>query len=139
METMTEKPITQFIVWDGKYQIGHKVIDRQHQKIISMINQLFEAIRSSEGRQSSQTILKELARYTNIHFTFEEKVMRKINFPEYDDHKKLHDELMVRTLELKERNAASDLDISNEVLQFLKSWWLNHIQELDRRYTPFLG
>jgi hemerythrin len=41
-----------------------------------------------------------------------------------------------------DRLAQEDADnltvLSEDLLQFLKKWWLNHILTIDKKYVPFL-
>lgn len=64
--------------------------------------------------------------------------MREEKYPEYDQHKKAHDILVSQVSDIKKKFDQGEEVLSIEVFDFLKSWLTNHIQKIDRQYTPYL-
>jgi hemerythrin-like metal-binding protein len=83
-------------------------------------------------------ILHQLEEYADIHFSFEERVMKECNFSDYKSHKKMHDEFKKKSKELVNQYQKISGDSSLDVLYFLKGWWTNHILDSDHKYKPFL-
>jgi hemerythrin len=73
-----------------------------------------------------------------IHFAVEESLMRIFNYPDYEAHKKHHEELTSQVVELQRKVAAHEEAISMEVLHFLRHWLTYHILGDDKKYGPFL-
>jgi len=86
------------IQWESKYETGVEEIDNQHKKLVGMINELYSAIKSGEGKKVLDKILQELASYVDIHFGTEEKYMEEFNYPGYLSHKREHDNFTEKVL-----------------------------------------
>ncbi|MCU7801075.1 MAG: bacteriohemerythrin [gamma proteobacterium symbiont of Lucinoma myriamae] len=95
------------------------------------------AIEEHHGSDVVSEILSELADYTKIHFAVEESLMRILDYPGYEDHKEIHDELLNNVLELQKKVAFGKTAISFELMHFLKSWLSKHILEEDMQYSGF--
>jgi hemerythrin len=86
--------------------------------------------------QRVQAVADRLVEYTMSHFAHEEQVMRACEFPDFDAHKALHDEMWRRSLEFQ---ASPESLSEHDLLQFVKSRWVRHIQNQDRKYAPYLN
>ena len=71
------------IKWTSALSVAVPEIDLQHQKLVSLINQLHESMLSGKGREVLGGVLNELIDYTKRHFADEEELMRRHNYPEY--------------------------------------------------------
>ena len=74
-----------------------------------------------------------------MHFASEEKYFKQYNYPETEQHAAEHRSLVEQVLEFKKKMEAGQDMISVSLLNFLKGWLINHIQETDMRYGPFLN
>lgn len=74
--------------WDDSYRTGHVLVDRQHQELFRMVNELHDAIIEGKGNDVLAPTLKKLAKYTVEHFRDEEVLMASINYPMLVPHKK---------------------------------------------------
>jgi hemerythrin len=83
--------------------------------------------------------LNFLIRYTEEHFTKEEKLMEDFDFPEYDVHAKHHERLIREVQELKAKYAGGAIRMDMSIVNFLKDWIINHILTEDRKYGPYLN
>ena len=69
------------IQWvDKEFSVGIVKIDEQHKQLVGLINALRAKSDSNEHELISR-ILTTLMLYVRNHFTEEEKILRKINFP----------------------------------------------------------
>jgi hemerythrin len=126
------------ITWNDSIATDIKSIDAQHQRWIGLINDLHDAMRQGKGKALIAQTLAKVVDYTQTHFTYEEELMAKAGYPELAQHKALHDEFVVKVHDWQERQQASDVALTLEVMGTLKDWLLNHIQTADRRYAPWL-
>ncbi|RLJ19004.1 hemerythrin [bacterium endosymbiont of Escarpia laminata] len=126
-----------FVVWSDSLSVGIEEIDEQHKILVNLINRMHQAIHERHGSDVVKGILAELADYTRIHFAVEESLMRILNYPGYDEHKEIHDELLGHVVELIEKVESGKTAIGFELLHFLKTWLTKHIMEEDMRYTGF--
>lgn len=61
---------------------------------------MHQAIRECHGSDVVKSILAGLAEYTPSHFAVEESLMRILNYPDYESHKAVHEELLQHLVEL---------------------------------------
>ncbi len=127
------------IEWSDDFSVGIETADIHHKKLISMINSLHQAMSNGTSHEVITKILSALLVYTDKHFKYEEDLFLTYNYPQYEEHKKEHDELLCQVEELNEKFKTSKTCISIEVMKFLKDWLKNHIQETDKQYTDFLN
>jgi hemerythrin len=123
------------ITWKDFYSVGDPLLDTQHKQIIDAINELYEAMQNNSPQEVIKPILNRLVQYTFNHFKYEEETLQAIEYPDYLEHKALHDKMRKQTFDLK-KNA--DLVTGNILLKFLKEWWVVHIQSEDKKYKPYL-
>ncbi|MCP5105735.1 MAG: hemerythrin family protein, partial [bacterium] len=125
--------------WKDEYSVNVKEIDKQHQMLVDSLNELFEAMRSGEAKEIIGGILKGLVDYAGVHFSYEEKLLNRYNYPEYAKHKTEHDAFVEKTVEFQEKYNQGKLMLSMEVMNFLKDWLKNHILGTDKKYSSFFN
>ncbi len=126
------------IVWSKSYSVGVSQMDREHQRLIDIINNLYAAMRSGRSRDAIGTILDELIDYTKTHFAHEEKLMQESNYEGFDEQKRCHVSLVSQVVEIQQKYHAGTA-LGQEVMTFLKGWLINHIQGLDKKYGPVMN
>ena len=108
------------------------LIDTQHQAIISIINSLEFLIKIDEADFYLTTTMNIINSYTKIHFAVEEELMKKAGYKGYAAHKAIHERMV------KEAYAAANQSLRTHdpkmYLEFLKSWWVDHIIDCDMDY-----
>jgi len=127
------------LVWTNSMSVNIKEIDEQHKRLVDLINQLHDAMKSGKGQEALGKILSELADYTVYHFGTEEKLFKQYGYPEYARHKKAHDDLTKQVMEIKKSFDAGSSVVTVEVMNFLKDWLTKHILDADKKYTPYLN
>jgi len=128
----------QFFEWKDEYSVGIASIDQQHRKLINLINLLQTATIYSTGGGFEREALDELVNYTVTHFSYEEELMQKHDYPDFEGHKKQHEkmiETVTRILKQYEDNPDSAL---RDASQFLKDWLIKHINGTDKQYSDYL-
>jgi hemerythrin len=127
--------VEHYIQWKPFYTVGDAALDDEHKRILCVIDDLYTAIQKGNLQEGVQSVLDELANYTMTHFEHEEEVLRHCRYPLYDTHKAMHDEMRRRTLELR---ATPNALAARDLLQFVKNWWVRHIQNQDKAYAPYI-
>jgi len=127
------------IEWNDSLTLGISVVDRQHERLVGIINRLHEATLEGRGTDVIGEIVDELIIFTATHFSTEEKYFAQFEYPDAEEHKLEHDALIARV------NAfASDIDkaqlssrpaLATELLQFLQIWWQYHMMETDSKFV----
>lgn len=129
--------MSRFVEWSGELSVGIEEIDSQHQVLVDLLNQIHEAIQQRQGAEITQVIVQKLYEYTRVHFAVEESLMRILHYPEYERHKKEHEELIAQLNELQAKLGEGKASINFELAHFVKNWLTKHIMETDKRYTPY--
>ena len=65
--------------------------------------------------------------------------MAAVNYPELEEHKAEHAKLKEEALNFQSRITESFPDGARELYHFLRNWLLNHIQDSDKKYGPYLN
>jgi len=119
--------------WSNELNTGIEVIDKQHRRIIEYINELDTAHESGDLTVVNH-VLGELVDYTLSHFSFEEELQEKANYPFFKAHKRVHEIFTKRVAEFQKR-AANGENVAPEILSMLKIWLINHIKGDDADYV----
>lgn len=127
------------IPWLAEYELGIDSIDRQHRRLVDLINQLFSAMQMGRGRQSLEAVLVELVDYTKAHFSDEEKLFLASPYPGKEAHQEQHREFVATITRFTQDFSAGTLVMGSETLAFLKDWLLKHIKGTDRGYVKFVS
>lgn len=127
------------IQWGPKYSVNIQEIDNQHQKLMALINQLYDAMTAGHGKDVLGKVLNELANYTVNHFAYEEKLFQQHAYPETAAHKAEHVKLIQQVTDLKQKFESGKAHITLEVMNFLKDWLNNHIMVVDKKYSAHLN
>ncbi len=123
--------------WTTAISVGITAIDDQHKKLISLINDVSDAMKARKAADVIGGVLQQLSDYTVHHFGNEEKAFEKFGYPDKDAHMAAHKVFVSKINELIERNNKGELGISISVLNFLMDWITNHIMKTDMQYVPF--
>jgi hemerythrin len=127
--------MTTYIAWREYYTVGDPSLDAEHQQIIGIINELYDAMQKGLDQKTLTVMLDRLVGYTFAHFKSEEQTLQEHDYPDLAEHKALHDEIRQKTLDLREH---ASLVTAHDLMRFLKEWWLGHIQNCDKKYAPYL-
>ncbi len=118
--------------WNDSLKVGHSIIDRDHQKLVGLINELGDAMSAGRGRQACGEVLDELVSYTQTHFANEERLMAAHRYADAPRHRAEHAKLVRDVLDFKEKYNAGTATLSVSLLHFLMAWLTHHILESDK-------
>jgi hemerythrin len=127
------------IEWNPAYSVKVETFDEQHKKLIDLINQLHEAMKSGQGVTVIGIVLQSLINYTDIHFTGEINLMQANGYPDLARHQAEHEKFVKELVEFQQKYQDGSALLTMEVLSFLTDWLVNHIQGEDKKYSPFLN
>ena len=127
------------IVWDSSMSVNVSEIDRQHQKLVAMINELHNGLKSGKGKDALGKILNGLISYTDTHFKAEEKYFAEFKYPDAASHSKEHAAFVKKVSDFKNDFEHGRLTVSIETLHFLRDWLQGHIKGADKKYSSFFN
>ena len=124
--------------WSDELSVGIEEIDRQHQALVDILNELHNGIVQKRGSEACRTILGELIEYTRVHFTVEESLFRILAYPGYTIHKREHEKLLEQIIGFQKKIQSEQATVTFELLHFLRNWLTHHILGTDKAYVPHL-
>ena len=122
------------VKWSDTYSVEIESIDRQHQRLFQIINDLGAGVEQGKTTEAIAETIAELIKYTKEHFSTEEKLFAKHAYPEAAEHKVQHDKFVEKVSEFKERFEAGKMTMSVEMRLFLSNWLVTHILKVDKNY-----
>jgi len=128
------------VAWQNSYSVGIKLIDDQHRELINLTNKLFASCMSGQGR-SRQTFLNtihEAVDYIGYHFGTEEKIMERVNYPRFKEHRKEHKDFVQEVFSKVEEFNSGKTPALLSFVYFLRDWVLHHIAVSDRKMGEYL-
>jgi len=131
------KRMDEFMPWGEELELGVKMFDEQHKKLVQLINQLYNGVRDGKGQDFLGGILNELVQYTVYHFNSEEEMFAKHGYENQRQHIQIHENLKSTVGELKQKLESGEAVIGFNVIAFLENWVKNHILVEDKRYVDF--
>jgi len=127
------------IEWDDKFSVLNDEIDEQHKKLILIIEKVATIVSQKNFELSKVLeVVDELDNYVDEHFSSEEALMVKYDYPYMDFQLKEHDKLRKKLEELNVFNHENDPKFFNEMLHYLIDWLLDHILKTDKKLGLYI-
>jgi hemerythrin len=127
------------VTWRDEYNVNVEEIDNQHRKILELVNSLHAAVETRANKDDLKDLLVELVEFTRIHFSTEEQLMKKYDYPDLARHHTEHRLLLRYLVDLvdavsggKNPGFYSDYDVSTD-------WAMIHICDHDKSLGVFLN
>lgn len=126
------------IKWRDSYNTGVARFDREHHKIVELIDRMYVALRDKEGRETIEKACGEAIAYTEGHFAGEEEAMAAIDYPGLAEQKEEHARMRVEVQKFQKMIEKDPGAGATGLYHFLRDWLINHIMVCDKKYGPFL-
>lgn len=130
--------IIPLIVWKDQYDFGFYEIDSLHRKLADAINLLYTTMEKAADPKLMEDVFREVDEFTDKHFSSEERIFMSSGYPDKESHIRNHKEFRLKFIQLKSRFKKFGTVIDSELLIVLKDWFINHTQNTDRQYLPFI-
>ncbi len=131
--------VSELMPWNESFINGVSEFDNQHKYLVELVNKLYKGMKLGHSNDAVGRILAELIDYTSSHFVCEEKLMSENQYPDYDNHVKIHQELVAKVVDFQNKFQAGEATVSLDLLEFLKDWLIDHIKGVDRKYGSFFN
>lgn len=126
-----------FVEWKDTYSVGIPAIDEQHKQVLKILNSVFASVKNRKDSKALLNNLKKLWIFTLTHFSYEETLLEVVEYPHLDEHRRNHSRMKSQTslyiADLKVRQPDEIV-----ILNFIKDWWINHINGEDKDYIDYL-
>lgn len=115
--------------------LGIPMIDKQHLNFFVLFDKLIELNNGANTYVELYKVIEELENYTNVHFKTEEALMRNANAPDYELHLVQHGIFIKKVEEFKIAYNYKNSVLQNQMIIFMRKWFLMHIAEVDGKYV----
>ena len=126
------------VVWDEGLSVGIQMADRDHQRIMDLINQVLDGMAGIKPEADLSGFLDDLIGFAREHFRREEELMRVRDYPELQSHREVHRFLEKKLSGYKTAFLAGEAEVGLAA-ELMKDWIVLHIQGVDKRYTRYLN
>ncbi len=122
--------------WDNSLDVGVDAMNREHQDILDLMNKIYDAREAGQRGASVVALVDQLGQVTIDHFRDEEAYMDRIGYEGLASHKLIHKDLLAKFTGFAEEIRASQGEVPEKFLTFLKLWLSAHIRGIDMKYGP---
>jgi len=122
--------------WTDRFLIGHERIDFEHRTFFGLVVDFQKARINEADKKTLAGLLEEIALYAKFHFRSEENVMEQLRYPELENHRKEHYQL-VEVLSNKMLGLEMDLYSAKDIEDFLVEWFVGHTSKVDRKIVQY--
>lgn len=127
-----------YMEWSPAFEVGQPQIDGDHRTLVEMLNQLHAALDHGEDPAEIARVLNFLRDYTVTHFSSEEALMIRHKYPRAAVHFAAHAELLLQVSDFNAAYRQGRIAGMAEMLAFLETWLIDHIQGMDRSLGAYL-
>jgi hemerythrin len=125
------------IIWRSEYNINNFKIDTEHQKLFSIAREAMNVSKLQSDldiKSKLKEIISRLFNYINLHFSNEEKYMQDISYPEIDNHRFLHKNMLnMLTSLVSKLNTMQLKEIEISLYNFIEEYFIRHIVLEDKK------
>ena len=125
------------ILWNERMSVNIALFDRQHRRLVNLINFLQDEMRAGKGREALKPVINELYAYAVEHFNAEESYFQRYGYPDAAKHVEEHRAFVSKVKEFSRELDAGSVELSKKVLHFLGHWLRCHIMGSDKMYSEF--
>jgi len=84
-------------------------------------------------------IMSKMVEYVRFHFSAEQEFLKKINYPNIQEHIALHDALIKQILEAVKEHGEGKKFVPHHFVRTLKDWIFGHIALHDKSFGAFVA
>ena len=124
------------IEWDPSFSVGSARMDADHQRLVALLNRLYDAWHGGEDSVELGWLFDELLAYADTHFAAEEMALKAKGYERLEKQKADHVRLKDSVTQFRDRHLSGDTPaaLTEEMTVFLKGWLLEHILGEDMLY-----
>jgi len=128
------------IDWNDILSVGIQQMDDEHKELFRRINDLLVGLLGPAGGANIPTLVAAIMEYTVFHFTDEQELMRRENYPRYEQHRTLHDAFLKEWGEIQALLVAGQFSapLLIRIQDKVVNWLLDHIAKVDHDYSEYI-
>lgn len=121
-------------------ETGNPQIDKEHVELFSKINDFMNACNQGKGREEIMTTVDFLKKYTKTHFTYEENLQMRNQYPNLPTHKGFHEQFIKNLDEIAKELQTNGVSVAlvGKINIQIGSALIAHIKTEDVKLAKFL-
>jgi len=126
--------------WSEDLATGNAAIDAQHKELIKAMNDMLDACFSGQGHAKLDPTIQFMVDYAEKHFADEESLQMQCRYPDYQNHKKLHDAFKVTVKDLAKHlmEEGPTTALVRKVNSSVGDWLVSHIKNEDKKVAKYI-
>ncbi len=126
------------LVWKDIAESGNEALDREHQSLFDLANQLLSAAVEGASKEECTVLLNQLLEAVVTHFRDEEALLATTQFPEIEHHARCHQELVAKALDMAAQFERDELHVGDLFSFLAHNVVAQHMFREDRKFFPYL-
>lgn len=122
------------LVWDPAWNSGNSTIDEEHRELLRLGNEIIDIAGKDISFEESLPYLDGVIAHVEDHFRHELQILARVGYPGYEEHGKLHSELLEQIRFLRESYLETKIRSSVFFSFIVEDIILNHLVSEDRKY-----
>jgi len=125
-----------------EYYTGIESIDQEHTRLFELARETQDLLDNDllqDKEDRLHYLISELINYTRTHFSHEEEYQKSIGYANLKQHAAQHRAFEARLMAFDLDSIENDYEKQNKtvesLLNFLVTWLVNHILEVDMKYV----
>lgn len=124
--------------WKNDYRLENELIDDEHKKLFEIAIKALD-YNGENIKEHIKTTINELYVYMKNHFQHEQEYMKSIDYPNFEVHCKLHEEIIEQINSfIKTLPSLKIEEFERKLIEYMDIWLINHILYEDRKIIDFL-
>jgi diguanylate cyclase (GGDEF)-like protein/hemerythrin-like metal-binding protein len=124
--------------WGPEHSVGHPLIDRQHQRLYEVANELLNLIHTNRPAPEIRDAIGRFKKLASIHFRTEEGILRQIGYEGLTEHAATHARLERTADSLESAWQGENLPVERLIDFIAFDLVDHHALGADRDYVPCL-
>ena len=130
------------IKWREQMNLNYLPLDQEHQDFLQVVNYAL-SVSNTGDFQGMDRVFNACYDYVRDHFSHEEDVMERINFPDAQAHMQAHRTFIKNIAEFRQNYEKAKTPAKKKIAaiktaDFLGLWLLGHILSRDKLLKPYL-
>lgn len=128
-------------MFDSRFLVGIDQVDQEHRRLFEIAGRVHDSLAAGndEAARAARTAVHELLDYTATHFASEERQMEAAGYPELDNHRELHRNLLAQASDMEMRAEIGERQLPFELNRFIYTWLIEHILASDKKFGEFVA
>ena len=125
--------------WKDIYSLDNQKLDDEHRTLFKIAEEAFAVVEPELKHEKIKNILNKLYEYMKVHFSHEEEYMQEINYPQFEIHKEIHENIVNTINEfVKQLATLSEDSFEKELAKLIDGTIVHHIVQEDKKIISWL-